>query len=216
MPVNVTGSKQAGFISVQLSIDSDKRFLNKDTVFDACDAHASHRLFLIEKEKGIPLSNFLRGTAISIAGGKKQDIKDVHIATNTVSKGLSHLVFECAISDRASQVNKKRGSENAVVTYTPATVMNKPGNFVSGDVVLMKVLVNDDTGYTDRVGFFVGYDKNPAYTCGDFESKSVMVIQVPQYDDDGKIKEATNYFVCVHSAAPTLVLKASFYHYLCN
>ena len=47
VPVNVTGSKQAGFISVQLSIDSDVRFLNKETVFNACDAHASHRRFLI-------------------------------------------------------------------------------------------------------------------------------------------------------------------------
>ena len=162
------------------------------------------------------MSNFLRGTEISIAGGKKQDIQDVHIATNTVSKGLSHLVFEYVISERASQGNKRKGTEKAVATYTPATVMKSPGNFVEGDVVLMKVSVNGDTGYTDRVGFFVGYDKNPAYTCGDFESKSVMVIQVPQYDDDGKIKEATNYFVCVHSAAPTLVLQASFYHYLCN
>jgi hypothetical protein len=210
VPVNVTGSKQAGFISVHLSIESDKRFLTKETVFDACEAPASHRRFLIEKEKGIPLSNFLRGTEISIAGGKKQDIQDVHIATNTGTKGMSHLVFECVISARASQESKRKGSEKAVATYTPSTAMKSLGNFVLGDVVLMKVPVNEDTGYTDRVGFFVGYAQNPAYTRGDFESRSMMVIQVPQYDADEEINEATNYFVCVHSATPTLVLKASF------
>jgi len=215
VPVNVTGSKQAGFISVNLSIESDERFLAVDTTFDACAEHALLRQFLIEKEKGIPVSNITPKSQISIAGGKKQDIKDVHLALNTNTKLVSHLVFESCFPEQSLRGGNKRGSDEDAATFTPASLIKSPGDFCRGDVVFMKVLNNEGIGYTDVVGFFVDYDKNPAYTRGDYESKSMMVIQVPKYDKD-EVKEVTNYFVCVHSAAPTLVLKASFCPYLCT
>lgn len=227
VPVNVTGSLQAGLLSVNLSSECDKRLLHEGTVFeqgilrfpsfeDAEYMSGSVTDFQIPKELGRSIPNYFPGCSVDMPVIGNVVVKTVHGALNSESPASSHFVFECEGAPEKKKITNAH-TASTVTTYAPATSLAGVA-LKKGDVVVLKVFEkkknsDKDKSWNDVLGIFRGYEKNPIFKYGAYEDESLMVIQAPVYkdEDEHELSEVRNFFVSVDSAAYGLVLPVSFF-----